>query len=368
MNSKKILQKLDKREGKGKASIIRIYITRKKYIVNMLTEILCLMEDQKPDLKNINETYLNRLTTFPIQELDWEQWNCLRFILCGKGLLKLSHICRENAIQVLARQNVGYGILKRFTYDIELGNYEQAEDLLYTKSFLKLKKIDASMYEQYLDICETFERKVSVQDKFGDYISGKRIVILGPAPHEDGMQHYNSENDRIVRFSYRGKEFLPECEKDIPTHIAYYNGEAERYIERCDNKDFLNDVGYICYKTDQDEGKTDLPIRKMHILNMNANMVPHVIFDCLHYNVSSISVRNCNFYLSAKYYDDKYFLFKPKSNKEKLMMFAMHDYEGQFRIMKSLYARNAFECDDECRQVLELECEEYVERMEVIYS
>ena len=184
---------------------------------------------------------------------------------------------------------------------------------------------------------------------------------MGPAKHSDYFENYDSEHDRIVRFTYRGKEFLSQCDKGLPVDIAYYNGAALRYVMGCKNKDFLNDVQFMTIKGKEDYVKFDnisCNIRNadkffVGVTFGQTNMVPNAIFDCMHYRCDSIYVRNCNLFFAKEDHENGYDLLDKKVS-DRWKEFAIHDFEGQFNLMKSFYKYGIFECDEECKNVLEM--------------
>ena len=327
------------------------------------------------EISTVNREYLERLSQSDTKKLSWRKWDCLRFLMCGKGLLQMSHVCREKAISRLYEHRKAYGALRRIACEIERGNYDSAYALVKSKSFLALKLFDKKQYLQCEDICATLSEGKKIADKFGEYVEGKRIVILGPAPHDKGMTDYDEDKDIIARFTYRGKEYIPECDKEIPTNVSYYNGLAETYMESHDISAFKRDLEFICYKRQEAKEQFDeFPFkRRIHLFDPcivfgQAYMMPNAVFDCMHYNVSSIYVRNCNLYMAKEYYDRNYSSMEDKGNQFRLYTFAVHDYEGQFNLLKALYATGKFQCDEECRNVLSLSVEEYIRNMEIIFG
>lgn len=355
----------------AKARKVICNITRKKEILNLVAESLYGSE-QGQGIKAVNSKYVDMLEQIEPKVLSWRQWDCLRFLLCSKGLFQMAHICRNNAVYRLKKNKGTYGILRRFAYDVENGNYEEAAKLIRSKKFLLLKIFAKERYEKCKDICITLGGKRRIDD-FGEYIAHKRIVVLGPAQHDKGFLDYEKGKDIIVRFGYRGKEYLPECDKEIPTDISYVNGEFERYLKQNELEKLKSELKYTCYKRmDVRKKSKDFPKeRNIYMFEPGAmfgqvNMVHNVIFDCLHYEAESIYVRNCNLYMAKNCYDDKYSI-KSKNYKVLFYAFAKHDYEGQFNSLKSLYYAEKFQCDEECKNVLSLPVEEYIKKMEEIY-
>lgn len=322
----------------------------------------------------INRECLNKLKGTDEQILSWRRWDCLRVLLCSMGLLQMSHVCRENAIIRLKEYRGGYGLLRKFAYEIEQGNYLAANELLDLKSVCLLKWLNGNLYQHCKDICATLNGAKAVPDKFGKFISGKRIVILGPAQHDEGMRDYEKKKDAIIRFAYRGKEYLPECEREVPTDISYYNGVGEHYMESHNVNKIETDLKFICYKT-----QTVKKLQYGHAIQRNihlfdpcimfgkAFMVPNVIFDCIHYNISSIYVKNCNLYLAKTEYAKNYSIKKIDKG-ERTYTLAVHDYEGQFNLMKSLYIKEVFQCDEELKNILSYSLDEYIQNMEELFA
>lgn len=370
-------------------------ITRKAGIYIPVTESL-YWAGQGRKIETINHKYLDRIQQIEPETLSWRQWDSLRFLLCSKGLFQMSHICRNNAVERLISSNGAYGILRRFAYAVENGYYTEADELVHSKKFLLLKIFGKERYEQCKDICATLSGEKKTEDAFGEYIAHKRVVILGPAQHDKGYLDYGKEKDVIVRFAYRGKEYLPACDKEIPTDISCYNGEFEAYEEQNELKNFKQDLKFAAYKripVSQSlplfythalksahykrmalkEDRQNFPgERNMYILEPGvmfgqANMVPNAIFDCMHYETECIYVRNCNLYMAKKCYAKDYSI-RNSDPKRLLYAFAKHDYEGQFNLLKALYKAGKFECDEECKNVLSLSADEYIKNMEIIYT
>lgn len=378
---KKYTTMLKRLEGQTLTVIRKIVnnIIADKELAEIIANALYLI-GQGTDISDVNQEYLDKLSQCEIKKIPWKKWDCLRFLLCANGLLQMSHICKEKAISGLCENSKAYGALRRFAHEIEHGNYDAAYDLLKSKCFRGLRVLDKKQYMHCVDICTTLiDKKKKDSDEFGRMIEGKRVVILGPAAHEQGMADYDEDKDIIVRFTYRGKEYLPECDKEVPTDISYYNVFSEKHEEQYEISDSKQDLKFVCYKRQKRNRKqfNGYPSqRSIHVFDPciafgNANMMPNAVFDCLHYDVGLIYVRNCNLYMAKKFYDNKYSIkedFNDSNLKRVLRSFALHDYEGQFSLLQSLYMAGKFQCDEECNDVLTLSVDQYIQNMEIIFG
>ena len=369
----KILESLDGQTIDEIRKIINTIVTDKE-LLEIIVNALYLVR-QGADISAINREYLEKLSQIEKKIISWKRWDCLRFLLCANGLLQMSHICREKAISRLCENSNAYGALRRFAHEIEHGNYNAAYDLLKSKCFRGLRLLYKKQYMHCVDICTTLIGKKKNSDEFGRMIENKRVVILGPATHDKGMNDYDEDKDIIVRFTYRGKDYLPECDKEIPTDVSYYNGFAENYEKHHDISDAKQDLKFACYKRQGIKEKFDESpkIRRVHLFDPcigfgQANLMPDAVFDCLHYNVALIYVRNCNLYMAKNFYDHQYSIVENLNNKKLLYSFAKHDYEGQFNLLKALYMAGKFQCDEECNDVLTLSVDEYIQKMEIIFG
>lgn len=357
------------------SQILKKYVIKTPQLVEWTAKAIYQLKNKEKTILEINNEYVPKFEMYPASKLSWKKWNNMRYVLTWNGMLYLGHICREKSEKMLLSGRGRNGILARLTNKIEHGCFDEVEAMFKSPAFHEIYMLDRKSYEECKECLETIMGRKKTVDCFGDYIKGKRVVIMGPAKHSDYFEDYDREHDRIVRFTYRGKEFLSQCDKDLPVDIAYYNGVALNYVLGCKNKEFLNGLQFMTIKGRTEwAGANDVScnIRNADMFFVGVtfgqtNMVPNAIFDCMHYECDSIYVRNCNLFFAKEDHEAGYDL-KDKKVSDRWREFAIHDFEGQFNLMKSFYEYGIFECDEECKDVLQMTNEEYILGMEQIYS
>ena len=291
-----------------------------------------------------------------------EEWESLRFVSIVRGELLVSHYCREKAICQLEAKRGYNSIFKRISICIEKGDLKNAKRNL---SLICISPMRFTYtYKSYNSLINVLtNKKKSSSSKFSEFVRNKRIIVIGPAGSEKQINDYNKQDDIILRFTYRGKKYLPNINSDLPTNLSYYNVEASKKL-LSDNPPFLKDLDFYCCRIP----KIDVKDSKGRCEDIYNFAIPFgillsgqaCILDLLQFDIKSIYLTNYNLYYSKQKHEKNYEI----SELTPYRTYAYHDIEGNFNLVKNLKSAGLITCDDELNTVLNMSSEEYMRGLE----
>ncbi|MGP4060490.1 hypothetical protein [Halobacillus sp. H74] len=335
---------------------------------------------------NYSEVLIEHTSKLSANSLPTIKWNGFVFLLISNGLFKVAHVARTKGIESATNNSFGESFnntsiqsLKAFA---DQGDLKSANE---TIAMIKKNDFDKSLLDRW-EIFHTIlkgdkkqanilcEPNFSKADRtFFNYISGKRVAIVGPAPVIEDLSKEINSFDVVIRFNYKGE--LPKNGFGNRIDVSYYNGGTANYLN---NKDtyFLNDVKFSCFKSiryqyqkdkiSNQEGRAFFPLPAEFLFSGNPNALPNVLFDILHFNPKYVKVFHCNLYLTNTPHYKGYQLKKREKNSF-WQAFAVHELITQFNFLKNIWKVKLFEPDKTLEAVLKLTPEKYMETMEEIY-
>jgi tetratricopeptide (TPR) repeat protein len=187
----------------------------------------------------------NRLKALPLDLLDVPDWLGLNDILNWNGLLLCGHIAREKAIDLAIKLGKAHpenkGILKSaLKAALDRNDSARSGDFLDTLKQIAPDDIDV----QELDACcelmkghlDAFRKKwphppTPAEQRLRDYLKGKSVAVVGPAPTESQDGEEIDRFDVVVRMNWRGPENMPDAaEFGKRTDISLYNAHTVRLL------------------------------------------------------------------------------------------------------------------------------------------
>lgn len=331
---------------------------------------------ENPYEKGIMDMYMNDLVSCAKRNnLQWYQWEFLRRIFTSVNAMVYSDFCRKKAEEIVLSFNDDADSLslRKFSIAACRGDYKKCEMIMNSVDTEKMNSVwgtQGNAMQEYLD---TIIGKVNVEDEFGKYLFGKRIIISGPAAREQKLEALHMDEVGI-KFTYRGRAYLSEMEKEFIPNISYYNFASSEIIFS-EKQDFVDDLNYIVLKGTNNNNKSlrmDAKVRIAHMLSFGCgfgypNMVQIALYDLFHYN-SKIYIENIDCYYSKKIYSPGYLAIEyndlRKFKKQEGTSYAMQDIIGNWRLLKTWYEEGKFLCDERLKNVLALSEDEYAKGLE----
>lgn len=320
------------------------------------------------------------------------KWLILCHISIYNGFFKVGYAARLKAAQksiLEFQQNPDnyLAIVQALKSSLDQGDLNQARAIFDLFSRKKLTKDIRINYDIYFSICTGDQERAKSLGKliytendkiFAEYINGKSIAIVGPAPTGEDLADEIDSFDIVIRLNYRGKNSLSGSnEFGSRLDISYYNNECASIIYNASNKDFIDELKYIVFKSieyryqkqilSEQQGRI-LFSPNYYLFIGTANMIQNALYDLLHFDPKIIKVFKVNFYLSDKAYHDGYSIHEKRNDFEwRWQQFARHNFMTQLNFIKLLWKSGMIEVDKNCERVLNLKADKYVNELESIY-
>lgn len=227
-------------------------------------------------------------------------------------------------------------------------------------------------------------KETKADKSFADYIAGKRVAVVGPAPSSALNGEEIDSFDIVVRVSHL-KPIDPTHRPEVgsKTNISYYGNVFTKQIDsKIHDFGFADNLHFLVFKSSihgsrfQSFARSSGRVRyfngpRVLFFNGSPMMIQNILFDLLHYKPASIKLFKTTFYLSPKPhlqgYHDIWDYPKNDSFKD-IQGFAHHDIVSNFMFVKNLFENKRIEADEACQNVLRLSKEEFVEALESIHS
>ena len=327
-----------------------------------------------------------------LSDLDWR---ALQFIATANGLFITGLKFRELAIdsilgQPLHKRQPVKNVKRYFNAAMDKQDYESAQAALnhfksrnYDQN--KLGKMELHFHlmhghrDDVLKIAPQFYR---IHDQeFADFVRGKRVAIVGPAPSDEDVAEEIDQYDIVIRTNYRGMSSLPPAEDyGSKIDVSYYNYTYTKQVLFGSSNEYLDDLKFAVFKNQADLDrysgrKTTAQFRLMnqindYIFNGKSQMMQNIIYDLLHFEPAEIKLFKSNFFMSNQRYHANY-ASPTNAIQEKRsfwMNFATHDLVTQHRFTKILHNIEQVNLDKVSKQIISLCSEEYITNMSNIYG
>lgn len=276
------------------------------------------------------QTLQDQLKALPLELLPVPDWLCLNDILNWNGLLLCGYVARENAVDLALAQGMAYPNNK----DIRKTALKAAldrNDTAQADNFLAmLKQISPDTLDvRELDSCcelmrgnlEAFRKKwphppTPAQQRFREYLKGKTVAVVGPAPTGSLNGAEIDSFDFVVRVNWRipvssnGGEFGNKCDGSL------YNAHTLRLFIENASSGPLNRFSYHvllrrpnCFieKANQISGLGLVLFREWPgSFNKSLNAIPYVLFNLLLCGVEKIKIFKSTNYVGETLYNAGY--------------------------------------------------------------
>ncbi len=296
---------------------------------------------------------------------DWYHWDLLRRIFGGINAQYYSGLCRKTEVMLLNKLDKSTDELYLRKYSVFSSEWDikNAELILAKCQNSVIRRNWEERYEELIDYHSTVFQRKTIDDDFGKYVEGKKVVVVGVAPHSSS--DIKEENVVYVFLNYSGKKNMADEDRNKHPDISYYSVYATNKAIN-ENADYLRDLDYVVCKSKVENINAlyayNSKMRISHPLMFGCPfghplMIPIVIYDLLHYKVKDIQIINTNLYSSVTSYYSGY--TDKNCTRELIRDLPSHDLVGNWMLMKNWYHHGLFSCDDELRSILEMTQEEY---------
>jgi len=328
------------------------------------------------------------------EALDVHEWLCLNDILNWNGMLRCGMVARDAALkQARALGDASPGKADRqltaARAALDQDDFSTADQYIarYKEKGNAHTASEITAYSRLLqgDV-EGFRRALGypvneADRRFQEYIRGKSVAIVGPAPSEGAHGKEIDGFDVVIRFNYRGVEAQPDPEKyGTKTHVSLYNAHSFRHIVSTKGFDILNELDFCLIRRPRYDIDT-LPIDKSRIRQIHEpnqafykskNAVPAIVYDFLLQGAGSIKIFNSNFYLSKQHHSKQY-SYRDENNLDAMPLrklqpvMANHDLINQVNFINQLSKYYPIEIKNIDISAISLSNQKYLQQLE-IYS
>lgn len=350
-----------------------------------------------PD-KGDTDTLLQQTRDLDVSCLPCTRWIVLQSACICNGLFKVGGAVRDKAIEAAYEEASDAGasvgcLVQAFKAAIDQSDFETARGMLHRLRSVRGGSAvisDVEMY-YYLNIGDTSRLGTLTQDDltkqdaaFAEYVNGKSIAVVGPAPSGEAVGADIDSFDVVVRFTYRGREFLGQGrEFGTRTDVSFVAGGSGIAFGQLVDRAFFDDLRFVVFKgVVQGYQKRELRSRRGRVLKRNrflfagtAMIAQNALFDLFRFRPGRVKLFHINFFLARDYYHAGYAIRSRGDTPEEIVRgifarwrsFATHGIINQLNFTRNLWKAGLLEADGCGEAVLRLTTAEYLSAMEEVW-
>ena len=193
-----------------------------------------------------HQSLQDALAALPLELLPVQDWLCLNDILNWNGLMLCGYVAREKAVDLAIAQGKATRADKETLKTALKAALDRSETALADEFLGRLQKISPEALDvRELDSCcelmkgnlEAFRAKwphppSPAEQKLREYLKGKSVAIVGPAPTGSLDGGEIDRHDVVVRINWRGVERQGDPKEfGSRTDISLYNAHSARFFE-----------------------------------------------------------------------------------------------------------------------------------------
>lgn len=318
-------------------------------------------DGQVPENDPYYQTLQDQLKAMPLELLDVKNWLCLNDILNWNGLLLCGYVAREKAVDLALEQGKKENANKA-TLKTALKAALDRNDTKLADTYLgKLKRISPDAIDvRELDSCtelmkgnlDAFRQKwphppTPAEQRLRDYLKGKTVAVVGPAPTGTLDGEEIDRHDVVVRMNWRGQDSMPDArEFGSKTNISLYNAHtvrlltADKRLEQTKSLDFR-----LIRRARHDAHQLQMIAEYPGSFYKSLNAVPAILFNLLLHGAEQIKLFKVTFYLGKQHHAQSYrgqdnggYEAMPLRGLQPVM--ANHDLSSQVGIIKRFKKTN----------------------------
>jgi hypothetical protein len=322
------------------------------------------------------------------------RWNDLSHLLIANGFLRVSEITRIKAVksaylQVAENDKSATCLAIGLKAALDQGDLSLVEQFLSRAPGLNFEKslLESFWFLYYVFKGQTGNKNALAQKYYSendrvyaDYLQGKSVAIVGPAPTGENSATEIDSYDIVIRLNYRGRENMPESgEFGEKIDVSYYNDDNAVFIESLKHQAFMDDLLFSVFKSSKYKFQEKLIIKgkgrllfgsdKLYFSGL-AGMIQLVVHDLMYFQPLQVKLFNVNFFLSKSPYHRNYTSFgiDKKNIKKNWHIFASHNPISQLNYTRNIWSAGHITVDHTCEKVLRMKTDEYMSELEEIYG
>lgn len=208
---------------------------------------------------------------------------------------------------------------------------------------------------------------------YAEYLSGKRVAVVGPADTGRKNGAEIDEYDVVVRFNhFDGAKYQPD-KFGTKTDVSYYTDPAfKKVVLNTGSK--LQDLSFACVQrldtlTEEQISSVIAPVRGQYrrsnaaFFKSHANAFQRLLFDIARFDVKEIKAFNMDMWVTA--HDKNYMARRTKLDPH---MFIHHDLIANLIFTKRAVAGGVILVDDVLARVLLMQPRDYILRLELLHG
>jgi hypothetical protein len=349
------------------------------------------------------EELKQQMEQIPADSLTCRQWLILHEMCCFCRKYTLAQIFREKARMLAIEPMKGDEVKPPISWENTIGaaiegeECHSREELDHLLARAVITGDVANKWHLYMAVLagqkipSEWVKSFDGSD-FANYLAGKSIAIVGPAPTEALDAEEIDSHDIVVRLnhSFEGKGTDPE-HKGLRTDISCFNGEQAESFMNERNGIMPREISWGCFKSPiwrltcdvlryVKEANTDKQARA-HItfhhpqFHGSFNMIPIVALDLSLFNAKSIKIYHTDLMLTVarqKGYYPESFNIPPEDIERMKRNFrsisVQHDPIQQYRILHKLWRTKKITGDARFVEVMGVGLDAYLCELERMYA
>jgi tetratricopeptide (TPR) repeat protein len=366
-------------------------------INSTITSIETIRVNQANSREELTQNIKSQILTIDADVLSVNNWLSLYDVLNWNGLFEGGFVARQKAVEKAyhwgdAQPNNITALMVAVRAAIDQGDFTGANRFINRLAKTncnsqQLSELRAYKYLQEGDI-EGFRNYWPYPARLADlhfqeYIRGKSVAIVSPAP--TGMLDGEEIDsfDVVIRFNYRGEGSIGDArEYGSKTNISLYNAHTIRYFVAHNQLDILSNLDFSLIRRPRhdvdalgwDKKRIRLIYETDNIFYKSLNGAPAVLFDVLLQGADKVKLFKTNFYLTSQHHSEKYrgrdessFAEFPLRKIQPVV--ANHDLVSQVGFTRSLWKAGLIDVDDQCGELLDYSNESYLGKLNrLIYN
>ncbi|MEL7035976.1 MAG: tetratricopeptide repeat protein [Cyanobacteria bacterium J06592_8] len=385
-NAKAVLQKAIESFGKGLPLSL---------VNSIIKSVDAIRENPTNSSEELSEHIQNQIRTINADVLSVSEWLSFYDVLNWNGFFKWGLVARQKGIQQAYHQgdtqsNKTENLKIAAMAAIDRADFKAADkyiDKLSATNFNRQELAELRAYKCLQEGDIQGFRKLwpheakSVDVRFQEYIQGKSVAIVGPAPTGVADGEEIDSFDVVIRFNYRGLDSMPDPhEYGTKTNISLYNAHTIRYLITQNKLGFLSKLDFCLIRRPRydlnslglDKNKIRIIYESDSVLYKSLNGLPAVLFDVLLQGVGKVKLFKSNFYLTSQHHSQTYrgrndadFAGFPLRKIQPVV--ANHDLISQISFTRNLWKAGLISVDEQCARILKFSDEDYSFEMEKLF-
>ena len=333
----------------------------------------------------------------PVDLLPCRQWLNLHEMCCFRGRYTIGQIFREKARQLAIKPLDGREFEPPISWEstigaaIEGGECRRSDQLDKLLARAGITGEVVSKWHLYLAVLNGHDISREWLDQFeesdfADYLVGKSIAIVGPAPTAALDAEQIDSHNLVVRLnhSYEGKGTDPQ-HKGLRTDVTCFNSEQAKSLMQKRNGVLPGEVTWGCFKspglishiTDENKNKNARNLITFYQPQFHGsfNMVPIVALDLALFAANSLKIYHTDLMLTINrqkgYYPESF--NRPSDDVASMQKIfrhtsIAHDPVQQYRTLNNLWRNEKITGDARFVEVMQMGLSTYILELERVYA